>query len=70
VPAPDYSKREEEILGLIAHGLTDKQAALHLGVSVRTVRTHLERLCRKHQIHGRAAAVALWLRDLHSRGLT
>jgi DNA-binding CsgD family transcriptional regulator len=69
VSAPCYSKREEDILGLIAGGLTDKQAAVHLGVSVRTVRTHLERLCRKHQVHGRAAAVALWLRDLHSQGL-
>jgi len=59
--APLFSTRESEIVELIALGLEDKQIAARLGISRRTVRTHLERLFDDLQIHSRAAAVALWL---------
>jgi two-component system nitrate/nitrite response regulator NarL len=53
--------REQQIVDLISRGWTDKGIAVELGVSVRTVRTHLERLYRKRRLHSRAEAVALWI---------
>jgi DNA-binding CsgD family transcriptional regulator len=41
---------------------SDKQIAVELGISRRTVRTHLDRLFRDHHLHSRAAAVAEWIR--------
>lgn len=61
--APLFSARESEIVALIALGFEDKQIAAMLGISRRTVRTHLERLFDDLQIHSRAAAVALWMTD-------
>jgi len=61
--APLFSARESEIVALIALGFEDKQIAAKLGISPRTVRTHLERLFDDLQIHSRAAAVALWMTD-------
>jgi DNA-binding CsgD family transcriptional regulator len=60
---PLFSAREAEIVELIALGLGDKQIAARLGISRRTVRTHLERLFDDLKIHSRAAAVALWMTD-------
>jgi len=56
-----FSAREAEIVELIALGLEDKQIAVQLGISRRTVRTHLERLFSDLEVHSRAAAVALWM---------
>jgi len=55
--------RQAQILGLVASGLSDKEIAEHLGVSPRTVQSHLDRLFLEHGLHKRAAAVAAWLRD-------
>src|SRR5436305_691280 len=51
------SHRQAEILGLVAEGLSDKQIAIRLRCSARTIRTHLERLFEKHGFHSRAEAV-------------
>jgi DNA-binding CsgD family transcriptional regulator len=56
------TSRQADILELVAAGLPDKQIALRLGVSRRTVRTHLEKLFAEHGVRSRAEAVALWLR--------
>ena len=58
-----FTARQNEIVALIASGLSDKQIAVCLGLSPRTVRTHLERLYRIHALHSRTAAVAKWLRQ-------
>ena len=58
--------RQAQILGLVASGLSDKEIAEHLGVSPRTVQSHLDRLFLEHGIHKRAAAVAAWLRNRQS----
>jgi DNA-binding CsgD family transcriptional regulator len=50
-------------VALIASGLSDKQIAQILGLSPRTVGTHLERLYRSHALHTRTAAVAKWLQQ-------
>jgi DNA-binding NarL/FixJ family response regulator len=62
---PRWSIRAMTHVGLIALGLENKQIAARLGISQRTVRTHLERLFEDLQIHSRAAAVALWMTDHH-----
>jgi two-component system nitrate/nitrite response regulator NarL len=45
------STREREVLGLIAKGSSSKDIANNMGVTVRTVETHRERLMRKLHIH-------------------
>jgi two-component system nitrate/nitrite response regulator NarL len=43
--------REGEVLSLIAEGLLNKQIADRLGIGVRTIETHRERIMRKLDIH-------------------
>jgi len=47
---PVLSPREREVLVLVARGLTNKQVASELEISVRTVETHRERLMKKLDI--------------------
>ena len=52
VPAPPpLTDREREVLSLIAEGLLNKQIADRLGIGVRTIETHRERIMRKLDIH-------------------
>jgi len=60
-PPAGFSRREVEILHLIAGDFSDKEIAVTLGMSPHTLRTHLSRLYRRHRVHSRAAAVAAWL---------
>jgi DNA-binding NarL/FixJ family response regulator len=55
--------RQAEILGLVASGFSDKEIALRLGLSPRTVQSHLDRFFEEHGVHKRAAAVAAWLQE-------
>jgi DNA-binding CsgD family transcriptional regulator len=55
------SQRQEQILRLVAAGLSDKEIAAHLKVSPHTVRSHLQRLYRERGFRNRAEAVAAWL---------
>jgi DNA-binding CsgD family transcriptional regulator len=52
--------RQQEIVRLIASGLSDKEIAGRLDVSVATVRTHLRRLYLVNGLQGRAHAAALY----------
>jgi two-component system nitrate/nitrite response regulator NarL len=45
------TSREREVLIAIAEGLSNKEIATRLGVGVRTVETHRERIMRKLNIH-------------------
>lgn len=49
--APALTNREREVLIHIADGLSNKEIACTLGVGVRTVETHRERIMRKLDIH-------------------
>ena len=49
--AAQLTRREREVLTKIAEGLSNKEIAGRLGVGVRTVETHRERLMRKLDIH-------------------
>jgi DNA-binding NarL/FixJ family response regulator len=48
---PQLTVREREVLAQIADGLSNKEIASQLGVGVRTVETHRERIMRKLDIH-------------------
>ena len=50
-PIAKLSEREREVLGLIAEGKSNKEIAMHLGIGVRTIETHRERIMRKLDIH-------------------
>ncbi|RWR17125.1 DNA-binding response regulator [Microbacterium enclense] len=56
------SPREEEVLGLVATGLANKQVASALGISERTVKAHLGSIFRQLGVADRTSA-ALWARD-------
>ncbi|MGB7324955.1 MAG: response regulator transcription factor [Rubripirellula sp.] len=53
----DLSTREREVLALIADGMTNKQAAAELFLSVKTVETYRARVMRKHQLKDRSDLV-------------
>jgi len=48
--------REVEILQLVANGLTNRQLADQLGVSIRTVDAHLRSVYAKLNVKSRSAA--------------
>ena len=48
---PALTKREREVLTLLAEGLSNKEVACRLDVGVRTVETHRERIMRKLGVH-------------------
>ncbi|HEY3681930.1 MAG TPA: response regulator transcription factor [Streptosporangiaceae bacterium] len=52
------SRRELDVLGLIARGSTNKEAAARLFISEATVKTHLLHIYAKLDVNDRAAAVA------------
>ena len=50
-PLAKLSERESEVVALIAEGKSNKEIAMHLGIGVRTIETHRERIMRKLDIH-------------------
>jgi DNA-binding NarL/FixJ family response regulator len=57
--AESLSQRELEVLGLIARGSTNREAAAALFISEATVKTHLLHVYAKLGVNDRAAAVAV-----------
>ncbi|GGO82385.1 hypothetical protein GCM10012280_08860 [Wenjunlia tyrosinilytica] len=55
------SPRQVQIFSLIVEGCGDKEIAQRLGMSARTVDSHLQRLYDRHGLHSRAAIVAKWI---------
>jgi two-component system, NarL family, response regulator NreC len=65
---PRVTKRECDVLRLTAVGYSNKEIAVHLGISVRTVEVHKTNGMRKLSLAGRAdvvryAALQGWLKD-------
>jgi DNA-binding NarL/FixJ family response regulator len=50
-PFVQLTSREREVLALIAEGRSNKEVASRLGIGVRTIETHRERIMRKLKIH-------------------
>jgi DNA-binding NarL/FixJ family response regulator len=59
---PKPSKRELELLYLMADGLTDAEIAEKLGISAKTMRSRLHTLRMKMQARTRTHAVAIAFR--------
>lgn len=55
---PDVTKREQEVLELLADGMGNREIAEQLGISARTAQKHLENLFKKFNVHDRTELVA------------
>ena len=61
--ALSLSKREMEVLGLVAEGLTNAEIALKLFTSKRTIETHRQNIMDKTQTRNTAALIMLAVRQ-------
>jgi DNA-binding NarL/FixJ family response regulator len=55
------TKREAEILSQLAKGSLYKEIAAQMNISLDTVRSHLQHIYNKLQVHSRHAAVLKFL---------
>jgi DNA-binding NarL/FixJ family response regulator len=62
VEAAKLTRREEEILGLLTQGYSNKEIADRLSVSFDTVRTHLKHIYEKLHVRSRTEAATKYLR--------
>lgn len=60
--ARQLTAREREILTLLAQGVPGPKLASLLHLSPNTVRTHIQNICSKLQVHSRLEAVAFAMR--------
>ncbi|MBI4315498.1 MAG: response regulator transcription factor [Chloroflexi bacterium] len=54
---PELTDREREVLDLIAQGSSNTEIALHLTISLKTVRNHVSNIFSKMQVVDRAQAI-------------
>jgi DNA-binding NarL/FixJ family response regulator len=66
---PALTAREREIAALIARGLTNRQIARQLFVSVRTVEAHVSRILDKLSVRSRSAIATLTTTSLVAANL-
>jgi len=59
----DLTGREQEVLQCLVRGLSYKQVADHLEMSIDTVRTHIRAIYKKLHVHNAAEAVARAIRE-------
>jgi DNA-binding NarL/FixJ family response regulator len=59
----ELTPRQNEVLGLIASGLVNKQIAKQLCLSLNTVRNHTQNILYKLQAHSKLEAVATAARE-------
>jgi DNA-binding CsgD family transcriptional regulator len=57
------TKREREVLSLLANGEATNELARMLGVRPRTVQKHLQRIYAKLGVKGRTAAALMMVRS-------
>jgi DNA-binding NarL/FixJ family response regulator len=60
---PSLTKREIEILGCIARGMLTREIAGELGITLKTVENHKQRLFRKLDVQNQAHAVSIAIRQ-------
>jgi two-component system, NarL family, nitrate/nitrite response regulator NarL len=66
--ASHLTKRELEVLTLLVRGLSGGEIAKELAISRNTVRTHIQSILTKLQVHSRLEAVAFATRNGITRG--
>jgi DNA-binding NarL/FixJ family response regulator len=59
---PELTRREAEVLALLADGLSHQQIGQELSISAETVRTHVRKACERLDARTRTQAVATALR--------
>jgi NarL family two-component system response regulator LiaR len=62
-PGFDLTEREQDVLELMVEGLTNREIAQRLVISVSTVKFHVSNLLSKLEVDSRTEAVALALRE-------
>jgi DNA-binding NarL/FixJ family response regulator len=60
---PSLSRREQQVLELLAEGALPGQIAVELAISPKTVASHIQRVLSKLNVHSRTQAVAVAYRD-------
>jgi len=63
VPRINFTPRQNQILSLVAAGLSDKEIAGRTGLKPRSVSKHLERLYRKLELPNRTALAIVWAKQ-------
>jgi DNA-binding NarL/FixJ family response regulator len=63
VPEPAVSRRELEILQLVADGLTNKEIGRKLSITEGTVKNHIHNALQKLQMENRIQAAAYIVRQ-------
>lgn len=66
-PLATLSEQETRVLAEVAAGRTDKEVALALGLSAKTVRNYLDRIFGKLQVNTRTQAAMLFARHAGSQ---
>jgi DNA-binding NarL/FixJ family response regulator len=56
-PKPDLTLRQQQLVALVAKGLTNKEIASHLNLSEFTVRNHIHRILKQVDAGSRSEAV-------------
>ncbi len=65
-PTPnDLTERERDILSALSRGLTDREIAQLLFISVRTVQSHLAHIYEKLHVHSRTEAALIAVQHKH-----
>ena len=59
VLSTDLTRREKEVLDLMAKGYSNKEIALRLSIALSTVKHHVHSILEKLRVDRRGAAVAL-----------
>ena len=61
-PPPRLTQREQEVLGLVAQGKSNKEIALALDIAENTVKNHLKNILEKLHLENRVQAATFALR--------
>ena len=67
-PPVPLSKRETEVVGLLAEGLGNKEIAARLGLRTETVRAYLKTVYGKLQVHSRLEAALKYRSSVSNAG--
>ena len=59
---PRLSRREREVLALVAGGLNNQEIARELGLAEKSVKHHMSSILKKLQVRGRVEAALLAVR--------